>query len=771
MKRFMNKGAKLFLALIMVFCFIMGDIYPGTAEAAAVANVNVDCSIVKPNYVNLAAYNNLNPRGAVDYQINDFASYNTRVVRYFSLISDWFRDQNNINSLDMAWFDQWYNKLDQAELYSDAILMPIKSAPACLSGAKWNASQFESVLRTGIIYMKQKYGKLEYITCWNEPNHPDGAMPNGSNLNAYMQLYGIFESVVNYVNANVNNGPKLKLGGPITAGYQTSWIQPFIQNCRTNNRKLDFVTWNYYGTDANVGESVNQTYTGLNTYGFPNAEVIISEYGRVPGGTNFSPTATQLAQQMAMVASAGYQYIAAGAKPMHWINEHSANYEKNQYGYDFLWNSGTTAGLETYDFTNTTARYIRIQGYGNQNNNYTSIKEIQVLDAGGNIIPISSAYAGADFDNIDNIYDGNTGNWWECDSTWKRQVTLDLGANKPIESIRIAWKSGDTIKYKFAVQASTDDVVYKNLWNTSVTYPFGWLLKMQNMLGEDARVNTTSDQALSNGQGVRAVATKNNNKVAILIWNYQDTGNTPYTVNLNLSNLPSGFAGKNIKIERYIAGVTHSNYVYNGTTSLEKPTDTVVASLSGGLSFVLAPNDVSCIVLTPSDSGGGDVINLSPSNDAYVRDGSYANANFGSELYLDVKDGAYTDFNRRSYLKFPINSLGLTGIASAKLRIYAESAGGTAVTVCKSYNNNNDWGETTITWSNQPGIGSSIGSFVANTAGQYYEIDITSHAQDMLAINKTMTLVIVDAENTKNYFSFRSNNHSNNRPVLVITEQ
>jgi hypothetical protein len=45
--------------------------------------------------------------------------------------------------------------------------------------------------------------------------------------------------------------------------------------------------------------------------------------------------------------------------------------------------SGTTAGPETYDVADATARYVRVVGHGNTKNDWTSISEAQVLGTGG----------------------------------------------------------------------------------------------------------------------------------------------------------------------------------------------------------------------------------------------------------------------------------------------------------------------------------------------------------------------------------------------------
>lgn len=905
--------------------------------ASSLAVVTVDCNTVENTFVRLEQYNNLNPRGAVDAQISDFQSYNTKIARYFGLINQWFKDENDINSLDMDWYDEWFNQIDQAELYSDSILMPIKGAPACLSDANWDAANFEQVLITGLTYLKQKYSKLEYVSCWNEPNHPDGSMPNSTtkDINTYMELYGIFENAVNAVNSTVTSGNPLKLGGPITASYKgTDWVRPFIEDCNVNNRKLDFVGWNHYSTNADVGGNVTQTQGWLDTNGFTNADIIITEYGIVGGGSNFNPTSQEVARQMAMMASAGFEYMNAGAIPMHWINEHSSNYIKSQYGYNFKYSSSTTYNFEEYDFDDKTARYVRIQGYGNDIDNFTSIKEVEILDNNNNSIPIQSVFAGGDFDNINHLYDGNNASIWESDSTWRRQITFDLGSNKNVSKIRIAWNNGDVKQYKFAVQTSTDEVSYSNVWDTSKIFPYGHLLKMQSMLAT-TRVETLSTGVTTGAQGVNAIGTIDTNKVAVLLWNYQNTGTNNFDVTLDINNLPSTFTGKDIRYEQYYAAEMASNYQYMGVSQLNNPVDMVISS-ANSIKFTLNPNVVSIVVLTPVDPvatpvisqafnptedayvqgngtsdgtgttfavkkssavsydrkayikfdlgskfysstdiksatlkvyvnsvnglygitayevlddswneggitwnnapvmgniigsmgvpeagkyykldvtdyvkaevDGNDIISfafddpgytgvygtfntseavsnkpileieeesamdtiINPTNDSYVRDGSYADTNYGNSTDLVVKSGAATNYNRNSYLKFDVSGQGLSQITSAKLRVYCTNAGGTTIDAYRSLNSSNNWVEGNITWNNQIGLGTYITSTTVNTANQYYEWDVTSLAQEMLSAGIDMTIILHDGNSSKNYFVFNSKEAPSNKPELII---
>ena len=92
--------------------------------------------------------------------------------------------------------------------------------------------------------------------------------------------------------------------------------------------------------------------------------------------------------------------------------------------------------------------------------------------------------------------------------------------------------------------------------------------------------------------------------------------------------------------------------------------------------------------------------------DAYVRDGSSANTNFGSATSLEVRTSG-TGNNRWTYLRF--DTTGLTSIGSARLRLFG-SLSATALMSIRTavYGaSNTTWGEPTLTWNNKPASGST----------------------------------------------------------------
>ncbi|MGN6643167.1 MAG: CBM96 family carbohydrate-binding protein, partial [Verrucomicrobiota bacterium] len=95
--------------------------------------------------------------------------------------------------------------------------------------------------------------------------------------------------------------------------------------------------------------------------------------------------------------------------------------------------------------------------------------------------------------------------------------------------------------------------------------------------------------------------------------------------------------------------------------------------------------------------------NLAPLADAFVRDGAYAQTNFGTASILELKTGA-VGTKRDVYLKFDLN--GVWKIESATLRFFAALAvrKPTALSTTAYGVTDTNWTETGITWNNRPDL-------------------------------------------------------------------
>jgi len=161
---------------------------------------------------------------------------------------------------------------------------------------------------------------------------------------------------------------------------------------------------------------------------------------------------------------------------------------------------------------------------------------------------------------------------------------------------------------------------------------------------------------------------------------------------------------------------------------------------------------IASITLIPSSAA--TTTTLKPVVDAYVKSDS-PSTNYGTGTTIRV-DGSPTV---NSYVRF--NVANLSGITSAKLRIYANTAspaGITAKTVA-----NDSWSETDLTYNNAPAMGTSLGTSAAVTSTTWISFDVTSYVTG----NGTFSFGVSTPGSTA--ISLGSRESGANAPQLVIT--
>ncbi len=129
--------------------------------------------------------------------------------------------------------------------------------------------------------------------------------------------------------------------------------------------------------------------------------------------------------------------------------------------------------------------------------------------------------------------------------------------------------------------------------------PYGNQMLMFSKLKAE-RVAATSD-SLQAGKGVYALATKDSTGAAILVWNYQQTGNQPYRVNIDLGHLPPELRGKTLRQRMYRIDDKVSNYWANPeTANLQMVSERRIGRRSRHkVAFELTPNALQLIMLEP----------------------------------------------------------------------------------------------------------------------------------------------------------------------------
>jgi hypothetical protein len=164
-----------------------------------------------------------------------------------------------------------------------------------------------------------------------------------------------------------------------------------------------------------------------------------------------------------------------------------------------------------------------------------------------------------------------------------------------------------------------------------------------------------------------------------------------------------------------------------------------------------------------------DTASLTPTADAYVRNGANASTNYGTSTRMETRNNSSA--HRRSYLKFDISSINGT-VSDAKLGLYANTSSSTQTTDAYSVSDTT-WTETGITWNNMPSLGSSLDSIDIDTSSYtYWELDVTSHIAAAVAASQSyVTIALENSTDNSAVNKFRSREYTttSHRPSLDIT--
>lgn len=182
------------------------------------------------------------------------------------------------------------------------------------------------------------------------------------------------------------------------------------------------------------------------------------------------------------------------------------------------------------------------------------------------------------------------------------------------------------------------------------------------------------------------------------------------------------------------------------------------------LSFSVFLLTFSCVAVVAQSQ-----VALLPIADAYVRNGSYANINYGKDTAFAVKGSTASSYTKISYLKFDLDSF--SNISSAKIRIYGRNADNTSTINISIYGSDSDsWTESGITWNNAPTASTAVlSSAGVSDQGAYYEFDVTSYAKAQAAGDKVASFLIKDPANQNKTLAFNSKEYFRNPPQLVVT--
>ena len=164
---------------------------------------------------------------------------------------------------------------------------------------------------------------------------------------------------------------------------------------------------------------------------------------------------------------------------------------------------------------------------------------------------------------------------------------------------------------------------------------------------------------------------------------------------------------------------------------------------------------------------------LTPTADAFVQNGANAAKNYGTATTLRVQSNATAASNYNSYLKFD-TATAVGQITSAKLRVYAKLANSGAVTSRIHAVSNTGWGETTITWNNQPILATDrvLNQISVTSTGYVWkEIDVTAYLQSERAANRPIASFAYRSDSSSLLTTLQSREGTNKPQLVIVTAQ
>ena len=126
--------------------------------------------------------------------------------------------------------------------------------------------------------------------------------------------------------------------------------------------------------------------------------------------------------------------------------------------------SGTQLALETYNFIDeVAARYMRIVGYGNSVNDWSSITEVEIIEPNTYQMQVLSASDG-NLVQADNTLDKDLLSYWS-DKGMGAWISFELEAEVEVNRLAIAWYRGDIRRAQFDIEVSSDTIQWTSVFS------------------------------------------------------------------------------------------------------------------------------------------------------------------------------------------------------------------------------------------------------------------------------------------------------------------
>ncbi len=155
---------------------------------------------------------------------------------------------------------------------------------------------------------------------------------------------------------------------------------------------------------------------------------------------------------------------------------------------------------------------------------------------------------------------------------------------------------------------------------------------------------------------------------------------------------------------------------------------------------------------------------FSPTADSYVRGGTNAATNYGSDAIVEVKKTVGDEYTRRAFLKFDVSSL--SGVApSAVLSLSVDTAVDCTLQVFAI--DDDSWTEGGLTWNNEPATGTLLDSVAMTGFSSAVALDVTDYVNLQSAGDNTVSLMLWQETNADPVrFNTRETSVG---PLLIVT--
>jgi hypothetical protein len=196
---------------------------------------------------------------------------------------------------------------------------------------------------------------------------------------------------------------------------------------------------------------------------------------------------------------------------------------------------------------------------------------------------------------------------------------------------------------------------------------------------------------------------------------------------------------------------------------------------AGVVSIMSNDGNESPFTIQVSGAGVSDPVNPDPNPtveelvvevaaDAYVRGGNFANATYGNEDTIRVKDSSSSTYDRSSYLKFDVPAI-TNPVESVILRVKTKFLSSGNVNVSLYSVSDHSWIESEITFNNQPWGSTVLDQQDTAGVGEWVEFDVTDYVGEGGSMLSFQLRSFVDRDAL---FHSRETTETGAAPQLVI---